>query len=171
MRGLAIGRRKQTAQPYRWQPTLRATSAHYSKSEARFFKDDLVPISLSSGRMPAGMSSQRTVISVPSSVSAKLVVIFISPANLGASDSNSTTSTIFSQFKKSAVEGISVARGLATRQMLWVLVGERHAKSAAFARVDGVHVTFHVIRRPPSCHSVRVEAGLIYRLARRLDDL
>ena len=38
----------------------------------------------------------RGLLSVPSSVSAKLVVIVISPENLGSSDSNWTASTIFS---------------------------------------------------------------------------
>jgi hypothetical protein len=69
------------------------------------------------------------------------------------------------------MEGICVFGGLASRRMLWVLVDERHAERAARARVEEVHVTLHIIRCSPRRHSVRVEAGLVYGLARRLDYL
>ena len=144
--------------------------AHYSISAARFCKDDLQPISLSSGRMPAGMSWHSMVISVPSSVSAKLVVIFISPANPGSSDSNSMTSTILSSAPiRQTGHGRYPRRSKSCHpaNALWVLVGQRHSERAALACVEDVHMTLHAIRRSPCGQRLRIEAGPIRGLPRR----
>ena len=67
-----------------------------STSAASFRRDCRQPVSLSCGRTPVGIFSHRMVTRVPSSVSAKRVVIFMSPAKRGSCDSNTTISTIFS---------------------------------------------------------------------------
>lgn len=75
------------------------------------------------------------------------------------------------QLDKSALEGIRAGGGLASRRMLRVQVGERHAEGAAFARIKDVHMTLHVIWHAPFGDSVWVEAGLVYGFTGRLDDL
>jgi hypothetical protein len=49
--------------------------------------------------------------------------------------------------------------------MRLILVGERHAECAALARVEGVHVAFHIVRRKPQSHGVRVKKSMIDSLA------
>src|SRR5882724_623249 len=85
----------QEVKSVRWSAGDENYEKAHSRNAANFCRDSLQPSSLSSGRIPFGMSSQRIVISVPPLASAKLTVILISQANDGSCDSNSTTSTIF----------------------------------------------------------------------------
>src|SRR5712671_5308024 len=74
------------------------------------------------------------------------------------------------QFDESALESIRVIGGLAAERMCRVLVGERHPIRAAFPRVEDVHLAFHAVGHPPCSQGVRIEAGPVHGLARRLDD-
>jgi hypothetical protein len=70
--------------------------------------------------MPEGMFSQSTVTSVPFSVSAKVIVIFISPANLGSRDfefDEFHDLLVRDQLDKSSLERISVRGALADQRM------------------------------------------------------
>src|SRR6266567_981369 len=89
-------RNRRNAEPHggesvRWSAGDENHEKAHSRNAANFCRDSLQPSSLSSGRIPFGMSSQRIVISVPPLASARLTVILISPANAGSCDSSSTT--------------------------------------------------------------------------------
>ena len=76
-------RNRQNAEPHggesvRWSAGDENHEKAHSRNAANFCRDSIQPSSLSSGRIPFGMSSQRIVISVPPLASARLTVILIS---------------------------------------------------------------------------------------------
>jgi len=62
----------------------------YSTQWASLSSDDRVPASLSSGRMPGGMFSNKKVTSVPPSLSSKVTTMVIFPLKAGSSESKVT---------------------------------------------------------------------------------
>ena len=45
------------------------------------------------------------------------------------------------------------------------LVGQRHSEFATLARVEGMHMARHIVRRKPRSYSVRVKKSLVDGLA------
>src|ERR1700741_4587993 len=50
------------------------------------------------------------------------------------------------------------------------LVGQRHSEFATLARVEGMHMARHIVRRKPRSYSVRVKKSLVDGLAPGLDN-
>jgi hypothetical protein len=145
---------------------MAAQFTRHSSSAASFCSDSLQPCSLSSGRMPGGMSWQSMVTPVPPSASARFTMIFISPANSGACDSNSTTSTIF----VSGVNSTNLPRTMSrcgdvlpAGECSQFLMRQRDSESAALSWFKYIQITRHVIRRQPRGHRISVKKCAIKR--------
>lgn len=124
---------------------MRFPSVVHSSNTASLCSDSLHPCSLSSGRIPDGMSSHTTVTSVPPTASTKLAINLNGTIWRTALPSCRYPPEFFPED----------AQPLDTSAIF---------KSRALARRKSMHHSRHTRRRQPSGHSLRIQKRLIHIL-------